>query len=311
MRILVAGTGQLGAAILEPLLESRHHVAGVLLNGNRVRGRWRRFQEISLSIPDTTVRIAKRWGLPLVWLDQQSPASMEAIAALEPDLLITCGFGIILKRPLLELPRIGCINVHSSLLPKHRGPMPFNWVIRNGDTHTGVTFHVTTPKIDAGDILDQRPIPVTDRDTALSVYRRCCELARVRIEDVIEQIETHGLAGEPQDEREATYDPPMTDADLRIDWSLSAADIDRQVRAGTPVMPAHFEYRRRPIHMERAKCVEWAGPDPPGTVLAVAPQVTVATGAGAIAIVRAHTARPIEWPWPNAWSRVTPGAVLD
>ena len=146
MRVVVAGTGRLGAAILEPLLESSHEVAGLVLNGQRTRGVWRRYQATSplLGLLDAPVRIARQSAIPMVWLDQMELSHVDAVANLKPDLLITCGFGIILKKPLLSIPTIGCVNVHSSLLPKHRGPMPFNWVVLQGDTETGVTFHVTT-----------------------------------------------------------------------------------------------------------------------------------------------------------------------
>lgn len=314
MRILVAGTGRLGAAVLELLLNGPHHVSGLVLNGRRIKGRLRRQLHVSPlgGQVDPAIRIAKRWALPLVWLDPDAPGSLDRIASLEPDLLITCGFGIILREPLLTLPRVGCVNVHSSLLPKHRGPMPFNWVILHGDSQTGVTFHVTTAVVDGGDILDQRAIPVTDRDTAVSVYNRCCELARHRIAHVVDAIESDGLHGTPQNEDEATYDPPLTAADLRIDWSRSATEVDRTVRAGTPYLPARFQYRNRLIAVERTLPLDasTAGLQP-GTVVATEPHVTVATGTGCIAIVRAAVTSPVLWPWPNAFSRPRAGSILQ
>lgn len=313
MRILVAGTGNLGAAILEPLLEGRHQVAGVVLNGKRTRGRFERYRTTSpfFGTLDPTIRLAKRWGLPLFWLDPSSKRSVDSLARLEPDLLITCGFGIILDGVLLSLPRIGCMNVHSSLLPKHRGPMPFNRVILAGETQTGVTFHVTTRKIDAGDVLDQRAIPVTGHDTALSVYRRCCELARHRIAFVVDQIDANGLQGMPQNEAEASYDPPLAPADLRIDWSRPASEIDRVIRAGMPFLSAHFVYRGRAIAVERALWNEAPVDAPPGTVVATEPHITVATGKGIVVLVHASLMRPVVWPWPNGLSRPAIGAVLE
>lgn len=313
MRIVVAGTGRLGAAILEPLLAGPHQVVGLLLNGRRTKGAFRRFRKTSavFGVPDDPVRIAVRFGVPTLWLDGFTAAALAPIAARKPDLLITCGFGIILKQPLLALPSVGCINVHSSLLPKHRGPMPFNWVVLEGDEQTGVTFHATTDVVDGGAILDQHALAIAERDTAMTVYRRCCDVARHRVQKVVDAIAREGLQGTPQDERLASYDPPLTTDDLRIDWSRPAHDIDRVVRAGTPYLSANFTYRERVIDVERVFPIDTPVDATPGTIIGTDPHLTVATGSGAIAIVRASIGRPLFWPWPNALSRPRIGARLE
>lgn len=312
MRVVIAGTGQLGMAVMEPLLESGHEVAGLVLNGRRTRSSIRRWFETStlLGSLDAPVRAARRRRIRIFWMDDMSAEALKPISRTKPDLLITCGFGIILKKPALDLPAIGCINVHSSLLPKHRGPMPFNWVILRGDEQTGVTFHVTAESIDAGPILDQRSIPVAPSDTAMTVYRRCCELARQRVVAVVDRIAREGLGGAAQDEACASYDRPLTFEDFRIDWSKPAIEIDRLIRAATPYLPAHFTFRARRIDVDRCSWDAAPVSAAAGEVLSADPHVRVAAGAGSITILRAAMREPFLWPWPNALHYARAGSRL-
>ena len=191
--------------------------------------------------------IARRHGIPLFFIDKMTEDELAPLRALDPDLILVGGFAIILKKPILDLPKLGCVNTHSSLLPKHRGPNPFAAVLLAGDTETGVTFHVMDEAIDTGDIVAQFPIPVEDNWYALDLHRATSELAGEHVVEVLDKIEAEGLHGTPQDPALATYDKKLTTEQTAIDWAQPAADIVRLIRAGYPMTMARFRYGDRVI----------------------------------------------------------------
>jgi methionyl-tRNA formyltransferase len=233
------------------------------------------------------------------------------IRVAEPDLLITCGFSIILKRSLLDLPCIGCVNVHSSLLPKHRGPNPFCQVILQEEERSGVTFHVTEETIDSGDILDQRSYALGPDDTAIAAYLKACALVARRVVPVVDAIAENGLQGLPQDPALAQYDRKLRGDDVRIDWTQPAKDINRAVRAHTIGLYARFLHTQNLIRVAISSYDDTPTDKPPGTVIQTQPHTTVATGKGTLTLLAAYTASPITWPWPAPWTRIKIGDILD
>lgn len=314
MRIVIAGSGLLGVSIMGPLIESEHDVVGLIQNGRRTAPRQRGTSKLGaflLPPASGTLSLASRRQVPIHWIDTMSESELEAIRGLNPDLIIVCGFGIIFKKPLLDLPTIGCVNVHSSLLPKHRGPSPFAHVILANETESGVTFHVMEESIDSGAILHQESFGVTPMDTGLSVYYKACEAAEACVLDVVDDIELNGLCGETQDAGAATYDPRMTHETAAIDWRDSAEDIERRVRAAQAYYPAWFTHRGRLIVVTRATFDPRAVDAAPGEVLETRPYPVVATGLGRLIIHAAHVTRPIPWSWPAPWARLRAADLLD
>ncbi|MEK7795226.1 MAG: methionyl-tRNA formyltransferase [Candidatus Hydrogenedentota bacterium] len=315
MHVIVAGSGELGGGVLAALLGSGHVVAGLLQNGRTVRGAaraWAALERGLLGAPIDPLRLAARRRVPVVWVDKQDAAELDVIRALRPDLIITCGFSIILHAPLLAVPSAGCVNVHSSLLPKHRGPNPFSRVILAGERETGVTWHVTVPDIDSGDILEQRAFPVGPRDTVYAVYERACAIASANTSAVVDRIERDGLAGRVQPRDGATYEPKLSDEELRIRWERSAEEIDRLIRAGHPFADPYFVHRARRIRVIKAAPIALGRFATPGTVLEVGRSVAVATGEGAIRIETAYGG-PKSWPlrWPGLVLGPRIGEVLE
>jgi methionyl-tRNA formyltransferase len=198
------------------------------------------------------------------------------------------------------LPTIGCVNLHSSLLPKHRGPNPFSRVILADERETGVTWHVTVAEIDAGDILEQQAFPVGPRDSAYGVYERACAIARENTIAVVDSIERNGLAGRAQSPTDVTYEPKLFDDELHIRWVWSAEAIDRLVRAGHPFADPYFLHRGRRIRVIKSAPIAVHQSSAPGTVLEVGRSVVVAVGDVAIRIESAY-AGPKSWPlrWPG------------
>lgn len=313
MRVAVAGLGRLGGTVLNALLHSNHTVAALILNGRKTRGLSRNTSSARawvLPLPQDPHRQALLNRIPIYWLDKMTPDALAPLRSLEPDLIITCGFSIIFKPLLINLPKIGCINLHSSLLPKHRGPMPFPHVILAGEEKTGVTYHIMNEGIDTGDIIDQFEFDMLERDTALTVYYRACEVAEDTVADVIDKIEAEGLQGIPQDPQAASYDKRLEKQEMLVDWTRPALDIDRLIRAGIPFEYAWFNHRGHNIRIAKALHDPASIPEQPGTILAIDPAVRIATGQGSITIQGAFTSKPVPWSWPAPWSRAQVGEQL-
>ncbi len=316
MRIALAGSGLLAEKLFEALRGSKHEVVALIQNGRAVQnwGRRAAAMKARLRLPGRSViKMAGRAGAPIVWIDKMDEEELAPLRAIGPDLILVGGFSIILKPPLLGLPRIGCVNTHSSLLPRHRGPNPFTAVILSGDTETGVTFHIMEPGIDTGPIVAQYPVAVPPDADARAVFTETAKLAGARVCEVMDRIEAEGLHGEPQDESQATYEKAPRLPDTFLYWTEPAADLERRVRALYPIMPARVLYKGHTIRVLRAKAeaADTARDAPPGAVLPSRYGLRVATGAGALHIQTAVATFPVPWLWPNVFSRPKPGEMLE
>lgn len=306
MRIAIAGSGQLAASMLFPLLDSDHEVAAVLLDGRSITGIKRSLSPLSDVILGNTGGLAfhaLRHGLPIVWLDRMDEEELAPLRALHVDIVLVGGFGIIFKRPILDLPKIGCVNMHSSLLPKHRGPNPFCAVILAGEQESGVTFHIMEEKIDSGDILEQASFPLTPDDTPYSIHAKSCSLAAEWVVPVMDRIQAKGLHGVPQDVSQATYDKRPTRADAFIHWAAPAEQIERQVRALRSIHTPWFSHRGKTVHVTQVRVDYDDSRTSPGTILSNKPYVRIAAGNGSVDLVSAYTAGPVPLPWPVPWHR--------
>lgn len=304
MRIAVAGGSQMAFSLLAPLIESsRHEVVALVQNGRRTKGAKRRLLPwyAGLLGGSTTVfGLGNRYGIPVIWIDRMAD-DLDPLRALAPDVLVVGGFDIILKRPLLELPRLGCVNAHSSLLPKHRGANPFSWVILVNERETGVTFHLIDEGIDTGDILDQTAFRIEPEDTATTLYLKACDVIADRVVAVMDRIEDEGLRGVPQDHSAASYDPKPLKEDAVIDWTLSAEEIDRRVRAFW--LMSRFTYRGKTVRVRRVRFDPTPVDAEPGTVLTASPPVRIATGRGTLIVEQAYSAGAFPWRWPTPWHK--------
>lgn len=312
MRILIAGTGKLGVCVAEPLIKSKHQVVGILQNGRQTRGIRRFLNPLFLGIlggRDSILHLARKHRIPIFWIDKMNEEELKPLRELFPDLIITCGFGIIFKKPIITLPRVGCINVHSSLLPRHRGPNPFYAVIRQGETQSGVTFHIMDEGIDTGPIIEQHSFPILDTDTAYTVYCRASELAKTMVLDIVNRIEKEGLHGQPQNPEIASYDPKPTIKDAIIRWDVPAIEIDRQVRALSQTILTRFTYKGRNVFVTRVKVNDKEISAEPGTVLYPRFPAEIATAKGSITLLSAFTLSPIMWIWPPRGT-LTKGEIL-
>lgn len=313
MRIALAGTGYLGASLLKPLLASPHEVVAIIQDGRRF-GILRRFLVPRLARwiggSSSMTGHARKLGLPIIWLDKMTERELRSLRKLNVDVLLVGGFGIILKKPLLALPNVGCINTHSSLLPRHRGPNPFYAAIVSGDRESGVTFHIIDEGIDTGPILAQASFPLGPTDTVLTVYQRSCEQAGRMVVEVMDNVAREGIAARPQAEAAANYVKKPTIDDSWLDWSLPAVELDRLVRACSPTPMPRFRYRGVTIYVARTEYNDDPVDAAPGTVVANRGIARIATGEGTLLLRMAFSSLPLPWTWPAPWFRPRVGESL-
>ncbi len=225
--------------------------------------------------------------------DPNDPAFVAAMARLEPDFLFSVYYRHMLKQPLLDLPRLGALNMHGSLLPRYRGRVPVNWVLVNGETETGVTLHYMEAKADRGDIVAQRRVPITFQDTAVTLFAKVTAAAVEVMQHAYPLLRAGTAPRLPQDHARASYFGGRRPEDGRIDWSKPAAGIYNLVRAVTHPYPGAF------TALEGRKLFVWWGkplaePAPagaaPGEIVAALPGegLLVAAGEGQFLLERAQ-----------------------
>lgn len=313
MRIALAGSGTLSVNMLEPLLESKHEVVAAILDGRDTKGYRRVLEPVFARYFRGAFSLggrARKHGIPIYYIDRMTEAELAPLRALAIDVLLVGGFGVILKKPLLDLPARGCVNTHSSLLPRHRGPNPFSAAILAGDTESGVSFHWMEEGIDTGPVIAQHAIPLTGKSTMLGLYREACELAGRTVVDVMDRIEAGTAEALPQDESQASYEKKLTVAASWIDWTMSAEAIDRQVRGMSPQPYVRFHWRGRLVLVHLVSFDPAPVEAAPGTVLANRPLLKIATGEGTITLRVAFRRKPVPWLWPGAGRRPAVGEVL-
>lgn len=314
MRIAIAGTGLLGYTLLDGCSAAGHDIVAYVADGRKTPSFRRAFWEFTAAALGGS-RHPLGWvcrrGIPRIWLDSGRDDPGGKLARIAPDLLLVGGFGIIFKAPLLTIPRLGCVNVHCALLPRHRGPNPFAAAILSGDKESGVTFHQMEETIDSGPILAQRIFPLHDEDTSMTVYQRACEVVRAMLPEVLADIEMHGLRGIPQDPAHATYDPLPTPDQARIVWNMPASHIHRMVRALPPMLYPWFTLNGKKVFVAKTELFHEHADIAPGTVLDNRLPVRVATGSGILGIRVAYALTPLPGLWPLAWHRVANGTRLE
>jgi methionyl-tRNA formyltransferase len=225
--------------------------------------------------------------------DPNDPAFLAAMRALQPDFLFSCYYRHMLKQPLLNLPRLGALNLHGSLLPRYRGRVPVNWVLVHGETETGVTLHYMEAKADQGDIVGFKRVPITYEDSALTLFAKMTAAAPELMRETYPLLRAGTAPRLSQDHSQASYYGGRTPADGLIDWRLSAQQTYNLVRAVTHPYPGAFTF------FQGRKLLVWAGqvmaapvttPSEPGQVTAGVPGagLLVATGAGHFLITQAQ-----------------------
>lgn len=273
MRVLFFGIYKVGSDSLQSLLRRRVNLVGVVTKSDSKEEQ-----------PVATVAAGHQ--LPLFMPDSPSVEDfLQQISLLSPDLIAVSGYHKIIPQSVLSLPRLGVVNMHASLLPAYRGPAPWKWAIINGEVKTGVTVHLMTRKLDAGDILAQQEIAIDDTDTGGSLFEKLCPVGAELLAKTIEAISIQPPVGTPQDESRASYYPAPKDADARIRWKSSARDIHNLVRGLHPRPGAWTSFQGVRLGIERTWIEAATGSHQPGTIIEVSGDcLRVSTGNGVIRI---------------------------
>lgn len=211
---------------------------------------------------------------------------LELLKELNPDFLVVVAFGQILPDSVLILPSHGAINVHSSLLPKFRGPAPIQWAIMRGEAVTGVTTMLMDTGVDTGDILLQAQTPITSEDTSATLHDRLAQLGADLLIETINGLTSGKIFPSSQNHNNATYAPMLKKEHGRIDWQQSAQSIDRLIRAMTPWPGAFCMYGDQRIKIHKATPLSGTAISPPGIVVPGFPdELRIATGQGVLSIL--------------------------
>ncbi len=230
MRIVFLGTGEIGVPSLRDLAASAaHEVCAVFTQPDRPAGREMKLRPSPIKI------VAQQLGLPVCQPEKiRRPDALAELAAVRPQLIVVVAYGQILPKALLDLPPGGCLNIHASLLPHHRGASPINAAILAGDHETGITIMWMDEGLDTGDILLTEPTPIGPHETAGSLHDRLAQLAPAVLHRALALIETGSAPRQKQDHASATYAPKLSRQDGEINWHQSAGEIDCRIRAMTP-----------------------------------------------------------------------------
>ena len=249
MRIVFIGTGEIGVPTLEALLKSEHDVIGVVTQPDKPAGREQRIEPppikkaVSSGAPNASpARTGRALPLPILQpLRIKDQQAIEDIGVLKPDVIVVMAYGQILPRDVLEIPKIACLNLHASLLPRWRGAAPIQAAIAGGDPETGITVMHMDEGLDTGDILLQRRIDIRSNDTGGSLHDRLAQIAPEALLESLRLLATNAAPRIPQDNALATYAPKLKREDGRIDWSEPAQTIERKIRAFNPWPGAFME----------------------------------------------------------------------
>jgi len=290
MRLIFAGTPEFAATVLTALLAQTHPVVAVYTQPDRPAGRGRRSRLSAVK------QLAVSQGIPVEQpLSLTTPDALETLTAYDGDLMIVAAYGLLLPESVLNAPRLGCINVHASLLPRWRGAAPIQHAILAGDRETGISIMQMDAGLDTGPVLCRVACPIGDEDTGASLHDRLADLGARTMVETLARLNGAGVKSEAQDESLATYAGRIAKVDGLIDWSLPAEHLDRQVRALNPwpVTYAMLSMGGRSaddpgerLRIWRAQVVKYAGGTLPGTVLTSnASGIDVATGHDALRIL--------------------------
>ncbi|QJD59842.1 methionyl-tRNA formyltransferase [Pseudomonas sp. gcc21] len=280
LRILFAGTPEFAAAHLQALIEQGLNIIGVYTQPDRPAGRGHKIAQSAVK------ELALKHGLPVYQPQTLRNADSQAeMAALAPDLLVVVAYGLILPQAVLDIPRLGCINSHASLLPRWRGAAPIQRAIEAGDKESGVTVMQMEAGLDTGPMLLKATTPISSEDTGGSLHDRLATIGPPAVIAAIEQLAEGKATPAIQDDSLATYAHKLGKIDARIDWSRSAIELDRMIRAFNPWPLAHARWNDQPLKIWAA-CPE-AGAGAAGEVLAVDKRgLLVACGEGALRLTR-------------------------
>jgi methionyl-tRNA formyltransferase len=280
LRIVFAGTPDFAARHLAALLSSEHEVIAVYTQPDRPAGRGKKLT----ASPVKT--LALEHDIPVYQPENfKSDEAKQELADLNADLMVVVAYGLLLPQAVLDTPKLGCINVHGSILPRWRGAAPIQRSIWAGDAETGVTIMQMDIGLDTGDMLKIATLPIEATDTSASMYEKLADLGPQALVECLVDIANGNAKAEKQDDELANYAKKLSKEEARINWSDDAAHIERCVRAFNPWPMSHFEVAENSIKVWQSRVVDQSSDQPAGTIIqADKTGIYVATGKGVLVL---------------------------
>ncbi|WP_373777704.1 methionyl-tRNA formyltransferase [Glaesserella sp.] len=289
LNIIFAGTPEFAATHLQALLDSEHNVIAVYTQPDKPAGRGKKLQASPVK------QLAEAHHIPVYQPKSLRKEEAQAeLRALNADVMVVVAYGLILPKTVLEAPRLGCLNVHGSLLPRWRGAAPIQRAIWAGDRETGVTIMQMDIGLDTGDMLHKVTTPIDPTETSASLYQKLAELAPPALMDVLNGLESGQYKPEPQQDGQADYAEKLSKEEAKLDWNLTACQLERNIRAFNPwpisYLTVDVDGSEQSIKVYQANVLPHQA-KPAGTVLAVNKQgIQIATADGVLNITQLQPA---------------------
>lgn len=279
MRVVFVGTPEFSAEILEHLIRNDGRIVGVVTQPDKPKGRGRR-----LAPPPVKV-VAQMYGIPFLQPESiNRPECLEFLKTLNPDLILVVSYGKILGEKVLNLPKLGCYNVHPSLLPKYRGASPIHRVLENGEEKTGVTIYRMVKELDAGPVALQVEVPIDPFETHDQLERKLLEVSKSLVLEFVRKIENGNVVLREQDHSAASYAPLIRKEDLMIDFARDAVSVKDKIRAYDSKPGASCVLNGQLVKLFGASAVDSSG-DEPGLVHQITKEgAWVGTGKGKVLV---------------------------
>jgi len=282
LRIIFAGTPEFSVPPLRALLDSCHQVIAVYTQPDRPAGRGRKL------VASPVKQLAVQQGVPICQPKNfRQEEDLRALQALQADLMVVVAYGLILPRRVLDAPRLGCINIHASLLPRWRGAAPIQRAIAAGDPETGITIMQMEEGLDTGPMWMKWRCPIATDETGGSLHDRMSLMGAEALMQALPGIMDGSVTPEIQDDTQSCYASKLEKAESRIDWTRQAGELDRQVRAFSPWPVAQADYAGKVLRIWESLVLPGGEGARPGTVVGTGKEgIEVATGDGLLCITR-------------------------
>ncbi|QQX80346.1 methionyl-tRNA formyltransferase [Shewanella sp. KX20019] len=280
LNVIFAGTPDFAARHLQALIESQHNIVAVYTQPDRPAGRGKKLQSSPVK------ELALENDIPVLQPKSlRDETAQQELAALDADIMVVVAYGLILPKVVLDTPRLGCINVHGSILPRWRGAAPIQRALWAGDTETGVTVMQMDIGLDTGDMLLKTKLTIEDEDTSATLYEKLAKQGPSALIEALAAIAEDRLPAEKQDESLANYAQKLSKEEARLDWSKSALALWREIRAFNPWPVSHYQHEGNTLKVWQSHVSTSNSTATPGTVISADKSgISIATGDGVLTI---------------------------